>query len=130
MTFLRTIHFICNPDVGTFNPIQVNCIQGIFFTCNLGPMLYFNIKLFGKAKICLWHGLLEMHHWKLSLQRSLAVWPDAGIKCSPNLSQVAQNSWQSSFQSNPKSDQIFGLLLKKNLSPRSVKIAQSGHTGH
>ena len=32
------------------------------------------------------------------------------------------------FQKNSKSHQTFGLLLKDNLSPRTSKIAKSGHT--
>ena len=33
------------------------------------------------------------------------------------------------FLKYPKSHKTFGLLLKDNLSPRTFKIAQSGHTG-
>ena len=50
MTFLRTIHFICNPDVGTFNPIQVNCIQGIFFDMQLGSNALFQHKIVWQGK--------------------------------------------------------------------------------
>ena len=32
------------------------------------------------------------------------------------------------FFNNPKSDQIFGIILEGNLLPRTFKIAQSGHT--
>ena len=34
------------------------------------------------------------------------------------------------FSKSPKSHQTFGLLLKDNLPPRTLKIAQSRHTAH
>ena len=37
MIFLKTIHLMCNPDVGAFSPIQTNSIQGIIFIIYLGP---------------------------------------------------------------------------------------------
>ena len=42
--------------------------------------------------------------------RADAVWPDVGLKTSPN------------------SHHTFGLFLQETMSTRAVKIAQSGHT--
>ena len=36
MTFLSPICLTCNPDVGAFSPIRVNCIRGIIFYVRLG----------------------------------------------------------------------------------------------
>ena len=53
------------------------------------------------------------------------------LKVAQNFSKVTQNSRHICFYLKSvvfKVTQIFGVLLKENLSSRSVKIAQSGHT--
>ena len=50
----------------------------------------------------------------------------------PNVAQIVYTVFYLNcdvFQNSPKGHHIFGLLLCDNLSPRTLKIAQSGHTG-
>ena len=60
---------------------------------------------------------------------SWAVWPEVGLKSSPNVSKNAKKFLHKNevLQISPKCWQSFGLLLLKNCYREFSKIAQSGH---